>query len=105
VDTYQAVWHGAVLAESDDTVVVDGYRYFPRSALRDEHFESSTHHSVCGWKGQASYYDVIVDGDRNPNAAWFYPDPKPEARAVDGRVGFWHGVEIVTVDAGAKAST
>lgn len=105
MDTYQAVWQGAVVAESDDTVVVDGYRYFPRSALRDEHFESSTHHSVCGWKGHASYYDVVVGGERNPNAAWFYADPKAEAQMVAGRVGFWRGVEMVAVDAKVRAAS
>ena len=85
---YQAVWRGVVVAESDDTVVVDGYRYFPAAHTREEHLESSSHHSVCGWKGQASYYDVVVDGARNPNAAWFYPDPLPAAAAVTGRVAF-----------------
>jgi len=103
--THRASWRGIVLAESDDTVVVDGYRYFPRHSLRDEHFAPSEHHTVCGWKGQASYYDIVVDDARNPAAAWYYPTPKPEAAAVTDRVGFWKGIEVTTVDRVAGAAS
>lgn len=94
---YRAIWNEAVVAESDDTIVVDGYRYFPVPSVRPEHLRPSSHHSVCGWKGQASYYDLTVGGDVNPNAAWYYPDPKPAAEMVDGHIGFWHGVRIESI--------
>ena len=90
----KAVWHGAVLAESDDTVVVEGNHYFPPDALRREFFRESDRRSTCPWKGAARYYDVEVDGDRNAGAAWFYPDPKPAAEDVCGRVAFWKGVDV-----------
>lgn len=90
----KAVWNGAVIAESDDTVVVEGNHYFPRDAVRSEFFADSDHHTVCGWKGTASYFDVVVDGEVNRNAAWYYPDPKPAAEEIRGRVAFWHGVEV-----------
>ena len=90
----RAIWNGAVIAESDDTVVVEGNHYFPPTAIREEHFRPSDHHTVCGWKGTASYYDVVVDGQVNANAAWFYPETKPEADSVRGRVAFWHGVVV-----------
>ncbi len=89
-----AVWKGAVLAESDDTIVVEGNVYFPVAALSRKHVRASDHHSVCGWKGTASYYDVVVDGEVNPEAAWFYPEPKQGAEQVTDRVAFWHGVEV-----------
>ncbi len=90
----QATWNGAVLAESDDVVVVEGNVYFPVSALRREHFEDSQLHTVCGWKGTASYFDVVVGGQRNPDAAWYYPTPKDAAKHVAGRVAFWKGVVV-----------
>ena len=90
----RAMWNGAVLAESDDTVVVEGNHYFPVEALDMHWFEPSAHNSSCGWKGLASYYDVVVDGERNNNAAWFYADPKQAADAIRGRVAFWHGVKV-----------
>lgn len=90
----RAIWNGAVLAESDDTVVVEGNHYFPPQAIRSEHFRPSDTHTVCGWKGTASYYDVVVDGQVNADAAWFYPETKPEADHVRGRVAFWKGVEV-----------
>lgn len=95
--TYQALWNDVVIAESDSTVVVDGYRYFPEGSVRHEHLIPSTHHSVCGWKGQASYYDVSAGGDVNHNAAWYYPDPMPAARMVDGCISFWRGVRVEEV--------
>jgi uncharacterized protein (DUF427 family) len=90
----KATWNGAVLAESDHTVVVEGNHYFPPEALRREFFEPSDSHTVCGWKGTASYYTVVVGGARNPDAAWYYPDPKPEAAEIAGRVAFWKGVTV-----------
>ena len=92
----RAIWHGTVLAESDDTVVVEGNHYFPANSLRTEHFRASDRHSTCPWKGEASYYDVVVGNAVNPGAAWFYPDPKPAAAEIGGRVAFWQGVEVRT---------
>lgn len=94
----RAVWKGAVIAESDETIVVEGNHYFPASAVRGEHLAASDHHSRCPWKGQASYHDVVVDGERNPGAAWYYPDPKPAAEEIRGRIAFWHGVKVEPVD-------
>jgi uncharacterized protein (DUF427 family) len=90
----KATWKGTLLAESDDTVVVEGNQYFPADALVMSHFEPSEHTSHCGWKGTANYYHVVVDGERNANAAWFYPDPYDAAREITGRVAFWKGVEV-----------
>ena len=89
-----ASWNGRVIAASEDIVRVEGNAYFPREALNDQFFEESQHHTVCGWKGTASYYDVVVDGKRNENAAWYYPQTSDEAREVEGRVAFWHGVQV-----------
>ncbi len=93
----RAVWNGTVLAESDDTVVVEGNHYFPAASLKTEYFRDSDTHTVCGWKGLASYYTVEVEGAKNPDAAWYYPDPKPEAEQVRDRVAFWKGVDVVEV--------
>lgn len=90
----KATWHDAVLADSDDTVVVEGNHYFPAEALHREHFRTSDHHSVCPWKGTASYYDVIVGAAVNTDAAWYYPEPKDAAQQIRGRVAFWKGVEV-----------
>jgi uncharacterized protein (DUF427 family) len=91
----KAVWNGAVLAESPRTEVVEGNHYFPPETLRREHFKESGTHTVCGWKGTASYYDVEVEGQVNKDAAWYYPDPKPAARNIAGYVAFWKGVQVV----------
>lgn len=91
----KAIWNGQTLAESDETVVVEGNHYFPMEAIRTEFFQPSETHTVCGWKGTASYYDVVVDGEVNPDAAWYYPETKPEANEIKGYVAFWKGVEIV----------
>lgn len=91
----KAVWNGTTLAESDDTVVVEGNHYFPADALDAEYVRPSARTSVCPWKGTAHYYDVVVDEDVNPDAVWTYPDPKPEAEHIRGRVAFWNGVEVV----------
>ena len=92
--TVRATWNGTVLAESDDTVVVDGNHYFPPDTLRREHLEPSDERSTCPWKGVASYYDVVVAGERNPAAAWHYPEPKKAAAPIAGRVAFWRGVKV-----------
>ncbi len=91
----QAVWNGVVIAESDDTVVVEGNHYFPRSSVREEYLTPSQHSSVCPWKGTASYYSLSVDGKENRDAAWYYPVPGPQAGMVTDRVAFWKGVRVV----------
>jgi uncharacterized protein (DUF427 family) len=91
----KAIWKGRVLAESDRTRVVEGNHYFPPEALRAECFEDSDTHTTCAWKGIASYKTVVVDGERNRDACWFYPEPKPEATELRGWYAFWRGVEIV----------
>lgn len=91
----KAIWKGTVIAESDDTVVVEGNHYFPPQAVRAEHIRPSATHTTCGWKGVASYYDVVVGDEVNRDAAWYYPTPEPEAQHVAGRVAFWHGVQVV----------
>jgi uncharacterized protein (DUF427 family) len=88
------LWNGQVVAESDDIVEVEGNAYFPRDAVRAEHLRASAHHTVCGWKGDCSYFDVVVDGRVNENAAWYYEDPKPAAANIRGRVAFWRGVTV-----------
>lgn len=90
----RATWNGQTLAESDDTVVVEGNHYFPRAAVLSEHLEPSDSHTVCTWKGVASYYSLRVGDAVNRDAAWFYPDPKPAAAAVRDRIAFWRGVEV-----------
>ena len=90
----KAIWNNQVIAESEDTIVVEGNHYFPAASLDRQFFESSAHTTVCPWKGTASYYDVVVDGERNAGAAWYYPDPKPAAKRVKDRVAFWRGVEV-----------
>ncbi len=91
----KAIWNGAVLAESDDTVVVEGNHYFPRESIDQRHFAPSDNRSVCHWKGTANYFHVEVDGRRNPNAAWTYDTPSAQASEIAGHVAFWHGVEVV----------
>jgi uncharacterized protein (DUF427 family) len=90
----KAVWNGAVIAESEQTVVVEGNHYFPPQAVRQEYLRPSSTHTTCHWKGQASYYDVVVDGQTNPDAAWYYPSPLPAAQAIAGYVAFWKGVTV-----------
>lgn len=94
----RAIWNNAVIAESDDTVKVEGNLYFPLASLNHEYVVESDTHTVCPWKGVASYYSLEVDGERNVDAAWYYPEPKRGAEAVRGRVAFWHGVKIVPTD-------
>ena len=90
----KAIWKGEVLAESDDTVVVEGNHYFPPESLHGELFVDSDHSTHCPWKGDASYKSVRVGDDVNENAAWYYPEPKPEAARIRGRVAFWKGVTV-----------
>ena len=91
----KAIWNDQVLAESDNTVVVEGNHYFPGDSLRREFFSPSQKKSICPWKGEASYYDVRVDGRENAEAAWYYPAPKAAASEIRDHVAFWRGVEVV----------
>ena len=93
----RATWNGAVLAESDDTVVVEGNHYFPLESVERSYLRHSATHTVCPWKGTASYYSVVVDGEENADAAWYYPEPKDAAKEITGRVAFWRGVEVSPV--------
>ena len=90
----KAIWKDTVIAESDDTVVVEGNHYFPPDAIRSEFFKPSDTRTVCPWKGTASYYTLAVDGQQNPDAAWYYPDTKDAARNIQGRIAFWKGVQV-----------
>ena len=94
----KAIWNGAVIADSDDTIVVEGYHYFPVESVDSDYLVDSNTHSVCPWKGTASYYSLEADGKRNADAAWYYPDPSPAAKKITGRVAFWRGVKIVDDD-------
>jgi uncharacterized protein (DUF427 family) len=90
----KAIWNGAVLAESGDTIEVEGNQYFPPGSLHSEFFEDSETHTTCSWKGEASYKSVVVAGERNADAAWYYPDPLEAAEYVRDYYAFWHGVEV-----------
>ncbi len=90
----EARWNGRVIAASDDIVTVEGNAYFPADALDRDLVRESSHTTVCGWKGTAHYYDVVVDGQVNVNACWYYPEPKEAAAQIKGRVAFWKGVKV-----------
>jgi len=90
----KATWNNTVIAESDDTVLVEGNHYFPEHALKREYVTFSNHKTSCPWKGQASYYSLIVNGEMCTDAVWYYPDPKPEAEMVRGRVAFGNAVKV-----------
>lgn len=90
----KAIWSETVLAESDRTVVVEGNHYFPHEAIKPEYFKPSETHTVCPWKGTASYYDVVVNGEVNKDAAWYYPETKDAAKNVENYVAFWKGVKV-----------
>lgn len=90
----KAIWNNATVAESDDTVVVEGNHYFPVDSIVAAAFEPTDHQSICPWKGTASYYTLVVDGKRNENAAWYYAAPKEAAKQIRGRIAFWKGVEV-----------
>ena len=91
----KAIWNGKVIAESDDTVVVEGNHYFPEESINKEYFKDSSTNTVCPWKGTASYFSLNVDGGENLDAAWYYPEPSELAKQVKNRVAFWKGVEVV----------
>ncbi len=91
----KAIWKDKILAESDETVIVEGNHYFPPEAIKPEFFQESRKHTVCPWKGTASYYNIVVNGDLNRDAAWFYPLASDAAKRVEGYVAFWHGVRVV----------
>lgn len=90
----RATWNGVVLAESEETVLVEGNHYFPPEAVNWEYLQENEHHTVCFWKGTASYYDVTVDGKVLDNAAWFYPEPSEAASHIKEYVAFWRGVQV-----------
>jgi uncharacterized protein (DUF427 family) len=90
----QAIWNGTVIAMSDDTVVVEGNHYFPVGSLDRQYVKPSSHTTICSWKGLANYYSLVVNGETNTDAVWYYADPKPAAQAVRGRVAFWKGVKV-----------
>ena len=90
----KATWNNTVIAESDDTVVVEGNHYFPPDSIHSDYFKSSDTTSVCPWKGTASYYTLDVNGEQNPDAAWYYPDTKEAANNIRGLVAFWKGVQV-----------
>ena len=89
-----ATWNGATLAESNSTIVVEGNHYFPADSIKTEYFKDSTHQTTCGWKGVASYYTIEINGQSNPNAAWYYPTPKDAAKNITGYIAFWKGVKV-----------
>jgi uncharacterized protein (DUF427 family) len=90
----KAMWRGATLAESGDTVMLEGNHYFPANSINRDYFHESDNHTTCPWKGQASYYDILVDGEANKDAAWYYPEPKDAANNIRKRVAFWKGVVV-----------
>lgn len=91
----KAIWNGTVVADSNDTVVVEGNHYFPASAVDKKYLLASNTKTMCSWKGQANYYTLFVEGDANPDAVWFYPEPKEAAAEIAGRLAFWKGVRVV----------
>lgn len=91
----KAVWNGTVIAESDETVVVEGNHYFPEDSVRTELLSESSTQTRCPWKGMASYYSIDVDGEHNADAAWYYPDPSPAASKIKNHVAFWRGVQVI----------
>jgi len=90
----KATWNDTVVAESDKTVVVEGNHYFPPEAINREYFQPSSKHTTCPWKGEASYYNVVVNGETNEDAAWYYPQPKDAAAEIKDHVAFWRGVKV-----------
>ena len=90
----KAIWNNTILAESDDTIVIEGNHYFPPDAINKEYFKPSDTHTKCPWKGIASYYDIEVEGEKNQDAAWYYPQASELAKSIEGYVAFWNGVEV-----------
>ena len=91
----KAIWNGKIIAESNKTIVVENNHYFPSNSIKKEYFENSSNHSTCPWKGEASYYSLVVEGKTNKDAAWYYPQPKSEAKEIQDHIAFWKGVEVV----------
>lgn len=90
----KAIWKGATIAESEETVMVEGNHYFPPDSVNRTYLVGSSMHTRCPWKGKASYFDVVVDGQENKGAAWYYPDPRPAAAQIKDHVAFWRGVRV-----------
>ncbi len=90
----KAIWNNAIIAESEETIVIDSFYYFPPDSVNHEFLENSNKHTTCYWKGQASYYTINVDGKENEDAAWYYPEPKPAASKIKDYIAFWKGVKI-----------
>lgn len=90
----KAIWNGQIIAESEDTIVVEGNHYFPPQSINTDFLVDSDYESTCPWKGQASYYSIQVDGKKNGNAAWYYPTPKEKAASIKDHIAFWKGVEV-----------
>lgn len=90
----KAIWNGVVIAESSNTIVVEGNHYFPESSVKQEYLKGSDLHTVCPWKGRASYYSLAIDGKTNQDAAWYYPEPSDAAVKIKGHIAFWKGVEV-----------
>lgn len=91
----KAIWSNQVIAESEHTEVVENNHYFPVNSVKKEYLKKNDHHTTCPWKGEASYFDVVVDGNVNKNAAWYYPNPKTEAKQIENYIAFWKGVQII----------
>lgn len=91
----KALWNETVIAESDQTVVVEGNHYFPADSIKNEYLKSSNHQTTCFWKGKASYYNIDVNGSTNENAAWYYSEPSEKAQNIKGHVAFWKGVDVI----------
>ena len=91
----KALWNGEVVAESDKTIVVESNHYFPADSIKQEYFTASDKQTSCFWKGKASYYSLVVNGETNIDAAWYYPEAKPKAKNIEGMIAFWRGVQVV----------
>jgi uncharacterized protein (DUF427 family) len=90
----KAIWNETIIAESNDTIVVEGNHYFPPQAVKQDLLKDSSTHTHCPWKGQASYYTIVADGKENKDAAWYYPDPKEAASQIKGYIAFWRGIKV-----------
>lgn len=90
----KAIWKNTILAESNETILIEGNHYFPPESIKKEHFRKSNKHTTCPWKGEASYYDIVVDQEVNSDSAWYYPEPKEAAKQIKDYVAFWRGVVI-----------
>jgi uncharacterized protein (DUF427 family) len=91
----RAIWNEIIIAESKNTQLIEGNHYFPRNSIKSDFFNESQTHTTCGWKGEASYFDIVVEGKVNRDAAWYYPEPKDAAKDIKNMVAFWKGVEII----------